>query len=284
MARAPRSRPPSSMASEAAASAAHSPDPWTALRRLTPARIALGRAGVSLPTSAHLAFQLAHARARDAVHDMLDCDALAERIAVLGLRTLQLRSAAADRAIYLQRPDLGRRLDDASRQLLSRRGAGRKSAAADLALVVADGLSALATERNAVRLLEAIQPYVRREGWSTTPVAIVAQGRVAIGDEIGALLGAKAVAILIGERPGLSSPDSLGVYLTFDPKPGRTDAERNCISNIRKGGLAPASAARTLAYLVREALARKFTGVELKDESAPPPSAIRKAPRNFLLE
>ncbi|HRD76473.1 MAG TPA: ethanolamine ammonia-lyase subunit EutC [Hyphomicrobiaceae bacterium] len=265
-------------------------DPWTALRRLTTARIALGRAGVSLPTRAHLEFQLAHARARDAVHEALAVAPLAAAVEALGLTTLALRSAAPDRTLYLQRPDLGRTLDPASRTLLERRAAARpdtprrRRPSADLAIVIADGLSALAVARNAAPLISAVLPHATREGWTLAPVAIVEQGRVAIGDEIGALIGARAAVVLIGERPGLSSPDSLGVYLTFDPKPGRTDAERNCISNIRKGGLAPASAARTLAYLVREALARKFTGVELKDESAPPPSAIRKAPRNFLLE
>jgi ethanolamine ammonia-lyase small subunit len=263
---------------------AHVTDPWTALRRLTPARIALGRTGVSLPTSAHLEFQLAHARARDAVHDRLDTEAVARGIEALDLKTLQLKSAAADRAIYLQRPDLGRRLDDPSRQLLSRRTAARKSPHLDLALVVADGLSALAVARNAVPLLGAFLPHARREGWSISPVALVEQGRVAVGDEVGALLGASAVAVLIGERPGLSSPDSLGVYLTYAPKPGRTDAERNCISNIRDGGLPHESAARTLHYLVREALLRRLSGVELKDESVAPPAALTGARRNFLLE
>lgn len=254
-------------------------NPWSGLRRYTPARIALGRSGVSQPTAAQLAFQLAHAQARDAVHRPLDGAAVARGLAALGLPTLRLHSAAADRPIYLQRPDLGRRLDEASDQLLRARP---RDPGADLALVIADGLSALAVERHAVPLVAALRARLG-ERWRLAPAAVVAQGRVAVGDPIGAALGAAAVAVLIGERPGLSSPDSLGIYLTWAPRPGRTDAERNCISNVRPEGLAVAEAARRLAWLLEAARARGLTGVMLKDESTPAP-ALGSGSRNFLLE
>lgn len=253
-------------------------NPWSALRRLTPARIALGRSGVSQPTAPQLAFQLAHAQARDAVHRRLDADALAAQIDALGLPTIRLHSAAADRAIYLQRPDLGRRLDDASTgRLRSQLPAGR----VDLALVVADGLSALAVERHAAAFIAALRPLLA-DGWRWAPVAIVEQGRVAAGDPIGEALAADLVVVLIGERPGLSSPDSLGVYVTWAPVPGRTDAQRNCISNVRPEGLPLPEAARRLAWLLNEARRRRLTGVALKDESAPAFAAGGPS-TNFLL-
>lgn len=237
-------------------------DPWTALRELTPARIALGRSGNALPTAEVLAFGLAHAQARDAVHAALDVAQLRAALGADGWDTLALTSAAADRSIYLRRPDLGRRLSDAGRARLG----GATGGACDLAFVVADGLSALAVATHARPLLNAtrarLPPALR-----VAPVAVVSEGRVAIGDEIGAAFGARLVAVLIGERPGLSSPDSLGVYLTYAPVPGRTDAERNCISNIRPQGLGIEDAARKLAWHVQTALARGLTGVGLKDES-----------------
>ena len=238
-------------------------DPWEALRRLTAARIALGRAGASLPTAAHLAFQLDHARARDAVHHRLDVDALAEALAPAGLPVLRARSLAADRPEYLRRPDLGRRLDAASRQAL----ADRSAAGCDAVFVVADGLSALAVERHAPPLLARVAERLRREGWRLGPAVVVEQGRVAVGDEVGEALGAAMVAVLIGERPGLSSPDSLGVYLTWAPRPGRTDAERNCVSNVRPEGLPYEQAAHRLAWLMAEARTRRLSGVELKEEA-----------------
>ncbi|WP_431256865.1 ethanolamine ammonia-lyase subunit EutC [Roseateles chitinivorans] len=241
------------------------PDPWRTLRRHTPARIGLGRAGVSQPTSAHLAFQLAHAQARDAVHRELDHEALAASLNAAGLQTLDLHSAATDRATYLQRPDLGRKLDDPSTALLAAWDAGDPP---DLALIVADGLSALAIERHALAFLSALRPMLAKD-WRWAPVTIVRQARVAIGDPIGHALGAKLAVVLIGERPGLSSPDSMGVYVTWAPRPGRTDAERNCISNVRPEGLAPEAAAARLAWLLNEARSRQVTGVALKDESAP---------------
>ena len=243
-------------------------NPWAALRRHTPARIALGRSGISLPTAQQLAFQLAHAQARDAVHRPLDLRAMADAIAALGVPTLRAHSAAPDRASYLQRPDWGRRLDEASARTLRAAGAGEVQ---DLCLVVADGLSALAIERQAVPFLAALLAQLQRDApaWRLTPAVLVEQGRVAIGDEIGALLGAQMVLVLIGERPGLSSPDSMGLYLTWAPRPGRTDAERNCISNVRPEGQDHPEAAARTAWLMRTARERALTGVGLKDESTP---------------
>ncbi|HEX6617787.1 MAG TPA: ethanolamine ammonia-lyase subunit EutC [Gemmatimonadales bacterium] len=239
------------------------PDPWQPLRALTPARIALGRAGASLPTRAHLDFQLAHARARDAVHDALDVEYLAADLARCDFESVTVRSAAADRTTYLQRPDLGRRLEPESRERL---GTLAVAPHVDSALVVADGLSARATQHHAAPVLAALAPALRNAGWRIAPVVIALQGRVALGDEIGQVLGARLVLVLLGERPGLSAPDSLGAYLTWDPRPGRTDAERNCVSNIRPEGLAPAAAAQRIAGLMLEAARRGLTGIGLKDE------------------
>jgi ethanolamine ammonia-lyase small subunit len=238
------------------------PDPWVALRALTPARIALGRAGVSLPTAAHLAFQLAHARARDAVQDALDAPRLLEVLSALGIGALEVRSAAPDRTTYLQRPDLGRRLETASRAALA---AAAVPEGVDAVLVVADGLSARAAQAHAPAVLAALVPRLREQGWRLGPAVVAVQGRVALGDEIGALLQARLVLVLLGERPGLSAPDSLGAYLTWDPRPGRTDAERNCVSNIRPEGLVPALAADMLHHLMLESARRRLSGVALKD-------------------
>jgi ethanolamine ammonia-lyase small subunit len=240
-------------------------DPWAALARRTPARIALGRAGASLPTREVLGFALAHARARDAVHAVLDIDALRHRLLDIGLQSLAVTSDAAggDRSLYLRRPDYGRRLSAESRQYL----AAYTATPADLAVVIGDGLSAAAIMAHAIPFLAAFLPHVATHGWSLAPVVAAIGARVALADEVGALLKARAVAVLIGERPGLSSPDSLGVYLTYAPRPGRSDAERNCISNIRTEGLACDLAAFKLAWLVREALRLSLTGVALKDES-----------------
>lgn len=239
-------------------------DPWAPLRALTAARIALGRAGTSLPTGAHLAFQLAHAQARDAVHHATDFDAIAAALRAGGAAPLVVASAAPDRLTYLQRPDLGRRL-----------GAGEAAGLAgvaqpggvDLAVTIADGLSGVAVERHAAPLLLELAATLAALGWVLAPPVLARQGRVALGDEIGAALGARLALVLIGERPGLSSADSLGAYLTFDPRPGRTDAERNCVSNIRPDGLPVPAAARKLAWLLTEARRRRFTGVTLKDAS-----------------
>jgi ethanolamine ammonia-lyase small subunit len=238
-------------------------DPWDGLRRNTAARIALGRAGGSLPTREVLAFAAAHAAARDAVHEALDRDRLEADIRTLQSEVMRLESAAPDRATYLQRPDLGRKLSDVSAQALA---ASKSTSAPDLALIVADGLSAPAAQRQATPLLCELLPMLRSSGITASPVFLVRFGRVAIEDEIGAAIGAKAALILLGERPGLGSPDSLGAYLVFAPKPGRTDAERNCVSNIRPGGLPFPAAAETLHYLVTQAIRRQISGVALKDD------------------
>lgn len=236
---------------------------WARLARLTPARIGLGRAGSGQTTRSVLGFGLAHAQARDAVHTPLDAEAIRARVEAIGLSTLSAASRAEDRAIYLRRPDLGRSLAPESRDAL----AEVADAACDLALVVADGLSARAIHENAVPVLEAFRPLADEAGWRLAPVVVATQARVALGDAVGEALRARAVAVLIGERPGLSSPDSLGIYLTFGPRPGRSDAERNCISNVRAAGLTPDKAAFRLAWLLDQALARGLTGVHLKDES-----------------
>jgi ethanolamine ammonia-lyase small subunit len=237
---------------------------WLKLKSATPARIGLSRAGAAVATRELLAFQRAHAEARDAVHDRLDPAPLLDGLVAQGLGALALRSAAGDRHTYLLRPDLGRRLDDASRERLAALPRGH-----DLVLVLADGLSGRALMRHALPLLAAALPLFRAQSWRIGPAAIVEQGRVAIGDEIGAALDAALVAVLIGERPGLSAPDSLGIYLTWAPKPGRSDAERNCLSNIRPEGMAYAEAAQRLFYLASEARRRELTGVALKDETMP---------------
>ncbi|AOE70289.1 ethanolamine ammonia-lyase [Pseudomonas fluorescens] len=241
-------------------------NPWLELRRLTPARIALGRTGTSIPTSAQLDFQFAHAQARDAVHLPFDHGGLSSQLAERGRDSLLLHSAAVDRHSYLQRPDLGRRLSDESAQSL-RDYAAANPGGVDLAVVVADGLSALAVHKHTLPFLARMEEQTHAEGWSLSPVILVEQGRVAVADEIGQLLGAKMVVILIGERPGLSSPDSLGLYFTYNPKVGLTDAYRNCISNVRLEGLSYGMAAHRLLYLMREACRRQLSGVNLKDEA-----------------
>jgi ethanolamine ammonia-lyase small subunit len=244
-----------------------SPTKLAALRGATPARIFLPRAGLALATHANLQFQLDHAEARDAVHERLDVEALIEALRSRGLEVLRLASAAGDRRTYLLRPDLGRGLDEASRARLAP-WAGDY----DIVFVIADGLSARAVSSHAIALLDEALPAFQQGSWRVAPIVVVEQGRVAIGDEIGEILGAGLVAVLIGERPGLSSPDSLGVYLTFAPRVGRADAERNCLSNIRSRGMSYSEAVQRLFYLCGEARRRKLTGVELKDET---PRAMR---------
>lgn len=247
------------------------PAAWATLRQFTRARIALGRAGHSLPTAPHLAFQLAHALARDAVHLPFDAAGVARDLNALGLAVLPLHSAAPDRATYLQRPDLGRRLSDASRAALVRSDPGAPLAASqvDVVFVLGDGLSAQAVHRHAAPLVAAALERLRASGkpWTVGPVALVENARVAVGDEVGAGLGARCVVVLIGERPGLSSPDSLGVYLTWDPQPGLTDARRNCISNVRPEGLPVVAAAAKLVQLLEGARQLQTSGVALKDDS-----------------
>ena len=236
------------------------PDAWAELRRHTPARIALGRAGASLPTRELLAFGAAHAQARDAVHWALDLPALLA--ALPPGPTLRVASRAPDRASYLRRPDWGRRLDEPS---VLRVQAAAQPHAVDLVVVAGDGLSALAVQRQLPLLLEALAPMLT--GLQLAPWVVATQARVALGDEIAEHLHARLVLMLVGERPGLSAPDSLGAYLTHAPRVGKLDAERNCVSNIRPEGLAPALAATRLNWLIREALRRRVTGIELKDDS-----------------
>nr|WP_187293327.1 ethanolamine ammonia-lyase subunit EutC [Pseudomonas fluorescens] len=243
-----------------------SQNPWLNLRNLTPARIALGRTGTSLPTQAQLDFQYAHAQARDAVHLAFDHQGIRAQLTERGRESLLLHSAAADRHSYLQRPDLGRRLDEASAQILDEYAAAHPGGV-DLAIVVADGLSALAVHRHTLPFLARLEEQIAAEGWSVSPVVVVEQGRVAVADEVAQRLGAKMSVILIGERPGLSSPDSLGLYFTYAPKVGLTDAYRNCISNVRLEGLSYGMAAHRLIYLMREACRRQLSGVNLKDEA-----------------
>lgn len=238
--------------------------PWAALRRFTDARIGLGRAGAALPIREVLKFSMAHAQARDAVTTPLDWAPIADGLAALGLQKVRIESGAGDRDTYLRRPDLGRRLSTSSRQRLAALGIRPP----DLLIVVADGLSSTGVAANAVGMIAALLPLAQRSGWSLGPVALADQARVALGDEAGELTGARAVLVLIGERPGLSSPDSLGAYLTWAPRVGRKDNERNCISNIRRGGLSAEEAAFKAHWLLREAMKRQLTGVGLKDESS----------------
>jgi ethanolamine ammonia-lyase small subunit len=231
-------------------------DPWWGLRKFTNARIALGRAGVSVPTGESLAFSMAHAFARDAVFERLEV--VGCRLEISGLhRCIVLHSKANDRSIYLQRPDLGRRLNDESLADLR-----TLSGNYDICINVADGLSATAVNNHAVPLLKLLIPAMKLAGWSLAPVCIVEQGRVAISDETGAILNAKISMILIGERPGLSSPDSLGVYFTYGPAIGNTDERRNCISNINANGLSYEEAAAKIMELVRESMRLQLSGVK----------------------
>lgn len=233
------------------------------LRQFTMARVGLGRTGNSVSTRELLDFQLAHARARDAVHGLFDPRAMAAEIEACGLGSVVIRSAVRDRFEYLRRPDLGRCLDDASKRAV--RGI---SGPFDVIFVVADGLSPMAVQTSAVLLLRLVTERLDRAEWRIAPVVIAAQGRVALGDEIGAIAQASLAVMLIGERPGLSSVDSMGVYLTWSPRPGRTDAERNCISNIRPEGLTIGAAGELLLLLMREARGRRLSGVGLKAREA----------------
>jgi ethanolamine ammonia-lyase small subunit len=237
-------------------------EPWAELRRFTAARIALPRSGASLATAPLLEFRLAHARARDAVHAALDESRLSAELARLGLPVLMVTSAAQDRTNYLMRPDLGRRLsDNAAAMLASHAGGGF-----DVAFVIADGLSAGAVATHARPVLAQVLPRLAGIGWRLAPLVVARLGRVAIGDAVARALNAEIAMVLIGERPGLSAPDSMGAYLTFRPTAGTTDAERNCISNIRPEGLAYADAAFKLVHLLRAMRARKISGVQLKDD------------------
>lgn len=238
-------------------------DDLRGLRAVTAARIGLARAGSSVATREMLAFDLDHARARDAVHLPFERAALLDGLRERGLDALAVHSAAPDRATYLQRPDLGRRLDAASRADLLRVAS---EPVPDLVLVIGDGLSTAAIHANALPLVDALLPLLGERGWRLAPVVVARQARVALADEVGECLGARLAVSLIGERPGLSAADSLGIYLTYGPRVGRKDAERNCISNVRRGGLAHAEAAALLVRLAGTALQRGLSGVDLKDD------------------
>lgn len=251
-------------------------DPWANLRSLTRARIALGRAGASLPTDEVLRFGYAHAQARDAVHVPLDTDDLCRSLEAAGFATVPVHSAAPDRSTYLLRPDLGRKLDGASIAALQ----AYPDKACDLLVMVGDGLSSMAVRRHAQPVLERLRAMLPGP-WRMGPVVVASQARVALGDPVGELLQARVVAVLIGERPGLSSPDSLGIYLTYAPRVGRQDSERNCVSNIRPEGLGYDAAAGKTLWLVHEAMRLRLTGVNLKDRSdlaALSPLALPPAP------
>jgi ethanolamine ammonia-lyase small subunit len=234
------------------------------LKQLTPARVGLGRSGASLPTSALLGFTLDHARARDAVHAAFDAAALVAGVTELGLAAIDVRSRAGNRRLYLARPDLGRRLDPASTQHLEDLG---RASRGRVVIVIADGLSPTAVHAHALSLLRQLLPQLAAAKIEIGPIVVATAARVALGDEIGEILGASLALMLIGERPGLSAPDSLGAYLTFAPKLGRTDADRNCVSNIHRAGLSCEEAAFKIAWLIREGISRKITGVALKDGS-----------------
>lgn len=247
---------------------------WDMLRRFTDARIGLGRSGAALPTREVLKFAMAHAQARDAVTTPIDWASIEQGLAELKLKTVRVESSAGDRDTYLRRPDFGRQLSPASRERLAKLAGGKY----DILIVIGDGLSSKAVAANAVEMVRALQPHAGQNGWKIGPVLLASEARVALGDDAGEFLGARAVVMLIGERPGLSSPDSLGIYITFAPKVGRKDAERNCISNVRKGGLSYDEASFKLVWLLKEALRRGLTGVDLKDES----SYVLEAPKGAV--
>ena len=233
------------------------------LRAYTTARIGIGRTGVSIPTKQSLAFKLAHAHARDAVYSALDIDKLTEGLIQFGLPVLHLHSEAAYREQYLQRPDLGRRLNKESIDILN----SYTLSGAEVVIVIADGLSATAVNTNTISLLKILIPQIQSAGLRFAPLCLVKQGRVAIADDIGMLLRARLSLMLIGERPGLSSANSMGAYITYNPQRGLTDESRNCISNIRVNGLNYKQASRKIFYLIQEAITLKLSGVGLKDNT-----------------
>lgn len=259
-------------------------DPWHGLTSLTDARIALGRAGVSTPTQAQLNFNLDHALARDAVNVPLDINKLCEQLRQLNLSFIHVHSQASDRRTYLQRPDLGRRLHSDALSALQPSSLETKLTH-DIVIVLVDGLSSTAVQLNGVALSAEIRQSCMDMGLQVAPLVIVEQGRVAIGDEIGAALNAKSVALIVGERPGLSSPDSLGIYYTFAPEVGLTDARRNCISNVRAAGLSNQQAVQRLMWLINGSRSLQTSGVTLKDNSSTETTCLsgQVQPGNFLL-
>jgi len=238
------------------------PDTWESLKAFTNARIALGRTGIATPLKEVLDFRLCHAHARDAVYSILKVDELIGSLQQFQMPIVFARSKANDRATYLQRPDLGRKLSDASVTDLK----NETSYPADIAIVIADGLSATAINEHAVHVVKKLIPLLKQSVLTIAPLVIAEQARVAIADEVGSILQAKLSLILIGERPGLSSPDSMGAYITYQPSPGKTDESRNCISNIRPEGLGYGLAAEKIAKLIKASLQLKLSGIMLKDE------------------
>lgn len=234
-------------------------DVWASLKSFTAARIAIGRTGNSIPLQQVLAFKLAHAHARDAVYSKLDIDALRDSLSQFDLPVHHLHSRAIHREKYLTRPDCGRQLDEPSAQQL------QNQPPVTIALIIADGLSATAINQYAVALLQLIIPKLVAANMGKLSISLVEQGRVAVADEIGQAFAATLSVILIGERPGLTAPDSMSAYLTYKPQVGLTDEARNCISNIRPEGLDIPAAADKLFYLIAEALRRKLSGIALKD-------------------
>lgn len=265
-------------------------NPWALLKDYTDARIGLGRAGISIPTSHSLAFQLAHAQAQDAVHLPLDVEYIIEQIGNINLNQeiftpILLHSQAVNRMVYLQRPDLGRRLDKKSIELLKKVNT-LKDEKYDLSIVIVDGLSSLAIKENAIIFIKKLIEVLNfsSQDWKIAPITIVQQGRVAIGDEVGQILNSKTSIVLIGERPGLSSPDSMGLYLTYNPKVGLTDESRNCISNIRIEGLSYEEAVKKTMYLLKESRKLELSGVNLKDRTSNDVIENNINEENFLIK
>ena len=241
-------------------------EPWSLLKHFTEARIGLGRAGVSLPTKAQIEFNLHHALARDAVNIPSNMDSIADALRARQINSFQLHSKAQDRRQYLQRPDLGRSLNQVSSQILQKH-AEKQLEVPDVALLLVDGLSSTGIQQQGTELCSLVNQQCVDAGYKVSPVCLIEQGRVAIGDEVGSFLKARAVILIVGERPGLSSPDSVGIYFTYAPEPGLTDARRNCISNIRPGGLSLQEASDKCLWLLQQAFQLKLSGVELKDTS-----------------
>ncbi len=256
-------------------------DPWHSLSQFTTARIALGRAGMSLPTRACLEFQLAHALARDAVHIPLDFAGLEQRLNLLGYQTQTLHTQAENQSMYLQRPDLGRLLSTSALDCLQHSA----QIQADAVVVVADGLSSKAITHHAEPFLSLLLPKLHANGYRLPPVCLVKHGRVAIGDAIAEHYAARLCIVLIGERPGLSSPDSMGIYYTYQAKSGiSTDADRNCISNIHNNGLSYEQALKTVLFLIKESERLQLSGVNLKDETTDMGLEDQQQQGNFLLD
>lgn len=255
-------------------------NPWHDLKQFTPARIALGRAGMSLPTQAQLEFQLAHALARDAVHIPLNFSDLAQRLQQSGYQTLELQTQAENQRMYLQRPDLGRLLSSSAKTSLQ----NNSITAANVAIVIADGLSSKAIAQHAVAFLNLLLPELQKQNYQLSPLCLVKHGRVAIGDAIAEHFSARLCIVLIGERPGLSSPDSMGIYFTYQAKSGiSTDADRNCISNIHHNGLSYEQALKKLLFLITQAEILQLSGVNLKDETTDSALDLQQSQPNFLL-